>query len=106
MPVYEYDCGACGSFETLAPISQFDQPQPCPGCGSDAPRALLSVPMLAIMPASRRRAFAVNERSANTPETSRRSGRHPSDCVCCKTVVPNTKAKKTFPGRRPWMISH
>lgn len=106
MPVYEYECPTCGGFETIAPIAAFDQPQPCPECAEAAPRALLSAPMLAIMGSARRRAFATNERSANAPDTSRRTGRHPSGCGCCKPLVPTASVKKSFPGKRPWMIGH
>jgi putative FmdB family regulatory protein len=106
MPVYEYECAACGGFETIAPMAQFDHPQPCPDCGGPSARALLSVPMLAIMGSARRNAFATNERSAHAPETSRRTGKHPSGCGCCKPVVPNANVKKSFPGKRPWMIGH
>ena len=106
MPVYEYDCAACGAFEDFAPMADYDQPRSCPACGSAAPRALLSVPMLATMGAARRRAYGVNERSANAPETTRGSGRHPATCGCCKPVVPKAGGAKTFPGKRPWMIGH
>ncbi|MHB1304896.1 MAG: FmdB family zinc ribbon protein [Acidiphilium sp.] len=105
MPVYEYECARCGAFEASAPLAAYDQPRSCPGCGAPAPRGIAS-PLLAIMNGSRRAAFATNEKSANAPETSRRSGRHPSGCGCCKPVVPGGAAKKSFPGTRPWMIGH
>lgn len=104
MPLYEYECTTCGSFETIAVIAQFDQSQPCPDCGDQAPRTLLSAPMLALMGEAQRNAHVTNERSASAPETSRRTGKHPAACGCCKPLVPT--AKKPVPGNRPWMIGH
>src|SRR5262249_10089248 len=40
MPTYDYDCGRCGPFSESHPMAEFDRPQPCPGCGDSAPRAL------------------------------------------------------------------
>jgi putative FmdB family regulatory protein len=105
MPLYAYDCLACGDFSAFAPLARYDQPAPCPDCGEASPRAGLSVPMLAGMDASRFKAHAVNEKSAHAPETSTRTGRHPSGCGCCKPAA-RTTAAKSFPGTRPWMIGH
>jgi putative FmdB family regulatory protein len=106
MPVYAFQRSVCGDFESIAPVAQFDQPQPCPDCADLSPRALLSASMLAMMGSAQRNAFAINERSANAPETLRRSGRHPASCGCCRPVVPNASVKKSFPGKCPWMIVH
>lgn len=105
MPIYDYACASCGGFAAFVPVARFDQAEPCPGCGAAAPRAGLSVPMLAGMERSRFAAHAVNERSADAPERSARSGRHPASCKCCRPK-PTGAAAKSFPGTRPWMISH
>ena len=108
MPVYDYECASCGTFDALAPMAEYKRCQPCPGCGAAAERVLIRAPMLTTLSAARRNAFAVNERSAHAPDTSRRSGRHPAGCGCCKpkTKADGETANKSFPGRRPWMISH
>ena len=41
MPVYEYVCIACRSrFERLRSMDTFQEPSPCPDCGTLAARAL------------------------------------------------------------------
>jgi putative FmdB family regulatory protein len=117
MPIYDYLCRSCGPFTEMRPMAQSDQPHECPGCGYDAPRAYLTAPYLAGMSAERRLAHATNERSASAPATlsALRQG-HGSGCGCCsgKSLRYNkgqrTKASpepaKSFPSRRPWMLSH
>jgi len=106
MPEYDYLCPDCGPFTAIRPMAEFKAPQPCGGCGANAPRAILTAPALSAMDGARRNAFATNERSANAPT---RSTSHPSGCGCCK---PSGKLKaesvsaKSFLGQRPWMISH
>lgn len=109
MPVYDYSCEDCGTFTAFRPMSAFRDPCACPDCGADAQRAFLSAPALAGMDPNRRRAMATNERSRNEPK---RSAAHPSGCSCCsgaklssRTAVSPSGAK-SFPGARPWAISH
>lgn len=108
MPVYDYLCDGCGPFTALRPMSEFQTPQPCEGCGNLARRAMLTAPGLAGMDAGQRRAHATNERSANAPTKAKR---HPASCGCCtsrgsKPRVAEAVAAKSFPAARPWMISH
>jgi putative FmdB family regulatory protein len=105
MPEYDYLCPDCGPFSAIRPMAEFQAPQPCEGCGAPSPRALLTAPALSSMDAGRRNAFATNERSANAPT------RHPSGCGCCvtpasKKLKAESVGVKSFPGQRPWMISH
>jgi putative FmdB family regulatory protein len=115
VPVYEYACAGCGDFTALRPMAAYREPQPCPGCGVPAPRVLLTAPACASMPAAERRAHAVNERSAHAPRTAVADAvggrkKHGLGCACCAgsrgsaTMLPS--GEKTFPSKRPWMISH
>lgn len=113
MPVYEYDCGRCGAFAALRPMAEFADPQPCPDCGSPAPRVLLTAPMLATMDAGKRSAIATNERSAHAPKRLSASAGHGPNCGCCgsgnrrgRKTVRAADGSKSFPNSRPWMISH
>lgn len=111
MPVYEYACERCGGFAAARPMSQYREPQPCPGCGAPAPRALLTAPAFSAMPAAARVAHATNERSANAPRTSAETGKgHGAGCGCCSggrsSTVKTPDGAKAFPDKRPWMISH
>lgn len=112
MPLYEYECAACGPFEAVRPMAQYDQPHACPDCGVQAPRAFLTAPNLAGMPAALRQAHATNERSAHEPRQSRAG--HGPNCGCCgskgsaarSAVKRSPDGAKSFPSKRPWMISH
>jgi putative FmdB family regulatory protein len=115
MPVYDYLCERCGPFSDMRPMADCDRPNACPRCGRAAPRAFLTAPYLAAMPAGRRLAHATNERSAHAPATlSRMKASHGAGCGCCsgQSLHAGTRGKsgesgaKSFPGSRPWMISH
>lgn len=113
MPTYDYRCDDCGGFDALRSVSQRDLPADCPDCGGASPRVMSGAPRLALMADGTRRAIAVNERAAHEPK---RSGdyprlRHPSGCGCCSgakrgATVTAPNGAKTFPTKRPWMISH
>jgi putative FmdB family regulatory protein len=110
MPLYDYACERCGSFTALRPMAAYQEPCACPTCGAEAPRVLLTAPAFLGMNEATRRAHAVNERSAHEP---RRSQAHGPGCGggCCRGPARSGAAvspggAKSFPGRRPWMISH
>ncbi|HEY1542846.1 MAG TPA: zinc ribbon domain-containing protein [Xanthobacteraceae bacterium] len=129
MPVYDYECESCGPFTFMRPMAQCDRPARCPHCGGKAPRAFLTAPYFA-MQAERRRAHAANEQSANAPRLlSEMGGPHAAGCSCCAATSALRRGKgearsggkgktwsnartdaktgaKSFPGARPWMISH
>jgi len=110
MPVYEYVCNTCGPFTRMRPMSEYDLPSDCPQCRARAPRVLLTAPQCLDMSPQSRRAHAVNERSVNAPGVhSSLKVVHGAGCGCC--VTSNSKlrhknAAKSFPFRRPWMLSH
>jgi len=116
MPIYEYDCPDCGDFTALKPLARFREPEPCPVCGIPAARVLLSPPGLPLVSAGVRQSHARNERSRHEPRYSsaaeRAAGGHGSGCACCKPGAKSAQAQqaangaKSFPGKRPWMISH
>ncbi|HUC49861.1 MAG TPA: zinc ribbon domain-containing protein [Xanthobacteraceae bacterium] len=112
MPVYDYDCRRCGPFTTMRPMAESDRPAECPHCGRDAARAFFTAPYFAAMPAERRSAHAANERSAHAPlRLANLGGRHGSGCDCCRqrstrSATDRKNGAKSFPGRRPWMLSH
>ncbi|WP_420566760.1 FmdB family zinc ribbon protein [Thalassovita sp.] len=109
MPVYEYWCDDCGPFESLVPMSKFSEPCACPVCALPAPRVMMTAPKLSVMDSGRRHAHETNERSADSP----RKSSHGPGCGCCgggekknsKTLY-RPDGSKSFPTKRPWMISH
>ncbi|MGL4231727.1 MAG: FmdB family zinc ribbon protein [Casimicrobium sp.] len=116
MPVYDYVCASCGDFDALRSIAARNEPVACPHCTQPSPRTFAVAPHLACMDSNTREAMSVNERSAHEPRSSREGTyarwRHPAGCGCCtpgarrtKTLVSSDGAK-SFPTKRPWMISH
>jgi putative FmdB family regulatory protein len=111
MPVYDYECEHCGVFTAMRPMAECERTHECPGCGVDAPRAFLTAPFFSAMSAERRTAHATNERSAHAPRVLNGAAKHSTACKCC---APTSRAKtgktprsaKSFPSRRPWMLSH
>ena len=115
MPVYDYLCPHCGSFEQLRPLAQSAQDADCPDCGSAAPR-MVSAPRLSILSPHKRQAHETNERSRHEPRVSKK----PSCCAqgTCSShgggSAPSKGAasdagpalKQQAGVRRPWMISH
>jgi len=114
MPIYDYECSACGPFREMRPMSMAGEDCACPVCTTPSPRSLGAMPFLATMEAGRRQAFSTNERASNEPMSSKsdRAKRlHGVNCGCCKpgtksSAVFRADGSKTFPSRRPWMISH
>lgn len=117
MPTYDYDCEGCGSFDALRSIARRDDDAACPSCGVLARRFLAGAPGLASVSTASRRAIETNERSASSPRSSRDMAggyqrlKHPSGCGCCRpgirsATVRSPSGAKSFPAKRPWMISH
>jgi len=112
MPVYEYRCDACGPFTQMRPMAEYEQPTPCPACGTAAPRVILTAPHCSTLSTQSRLAHATNERSAHAPRTlSSMKGAHAAGCTCCsgrssRMVRRGKNGSKSFPTSRPWMLSH
>ncbi|MEO8297857.1 MAG: zinc ribbon domain-containing protein [Burkholderiales bacterium] len=117
MPTYDYACPDCGGFDALRSLAARDEPAVCPACGTPSQRVFVSAPRLACLSSDTRLALATNERSAHAPISSKDLGsygrmRHPAGCGCCSsatkraTTVTTANGAKTFPSKRPWMISH
>ena len=69
MPTYQYECADCGPFSGVRPMSEYNRPQPCPGCGRDAPRLLTAA------------AIGGGARAAEAGAAPVRA--HPGGCACC-----------------------
>ncbi|PVB59869.1 zinc ribbon domain-containing protein [Labrenzia sp. 011] len=124
MPVYDYLCASCGPITAQRPMSAHADPIKCPACSQEAPRALLRAPNMPGLSTELRTAHERNETARHNPAFSTKSGRedrakearkrHPSGCSCCSgskgnfrsSAVYKADGSKTFPSKRPWMISH
>lgn len=113
MPTYEYACERCGEFTAMRRMSERNEPCTCPVCGARAERVILSAPAMWSMAAGDRTAHATNERARHAPRTSEEyaaTHKHGPGCGCgggaSRTTVTAPDGAKTFPTKRPWMISH
>ena len=113
MPLYEYECEACGVFTGFRSMSQSSEPLNCE-CGALSTR-IISASKLAVIDKTQRVAHERNEKSAHHPNFKTRSSCGCSGAHTCNTsggakVNPETgeaglqmQTKKTA---RPWMLSH
>ncbi|MEM6941922.1 MAG: zinc ribbon domain-containing protein [Pseudomonadota bacterium] len=106
MPVYQYTCATCGTFEQNASISQFADPCDCPTCGAVSPRNLLSVPQLSRVASTARSAHMVNERASDAPKRASTTGMRPTGPKIRARSQTHPDGSKSTPSARPWMLSH
>jgi len=112
MPMYDYLCKRCGPFTLMRPMAECELEADCPACARSSPRIIMTAPQLSTLSHERRSAAAANERSAHAPRTlSEVKTAHRPGCACCigKQSRPGRHGRngaKSFPAKRPWMISH
>ena len=107
MPLYDFECAACGPFEAFLPSSERNLPRACPACSQPMQR-LISAPRLQSMNSHQRKAHETNERSAHEPKVSQgHSCCSSGSCQHKPRADGQPPALKQQSGpRRPWMISH
>lgn len=71
MPVYDFVCGTCGTFEQRRSFAEASEAAACPSCGGEA-RRVYSMPNTRRMPAGLSKAMDRAEGSAYEPEVARR----------------------------------
>ena len=91
MPVYNYDCGECGTFTAMRPMTEYRSPCTCPTCGYSALRASLSAPSLAGMDSASRNPIASSRHGTTVV--------HPAGCGCCVRRMPFPSALSANGGR-------
>jgi putative FmdB family regulatory protein len=80
MPIYDYECAACGPYRRMRKMSEASAACACPVCGEPG-RKLVMAPYVADMKPHTRIAHARNEKSAHEPRVVRR-GEGSSDWPC------------------------
>jgi putative FmdB family regulatory protein len=108
MPVYEFECAKCGSFDEIRSLEQSRAAASCPYCGSSSPR-VFSIVNLRSMNPTNRIAHERNERSAHAPHVCG-SGCSHSHAKSKPKVNPKTGKPalqySTKQNSRPWMLGH
>jgi putative FmdB family regulatory protein len=88
MPIYEYDCPACGPFDLWRPMADSSSPAPCQQCNAPAARVLSAVAQVRGLGRSR-------------PAAEPRLVKRNLDPPPAPPKKPHTHAAD-----RPWMIGH
>jgi putative FmdB family regulatory protein len=99
MALYGYVYESCGPFEEWAAIAVAAEPCACPGCGATSERQL-SVPNLALMNSSLRRALQRGDHTATDPRVVERN--HLAGCGCSMCSL----RRGPKPSSRRWAIGH
>jgi len=105
MPVYEYLCETHGPFTATRPISAYADPCDCPICGVASRRVMLTAPSLGARDAARSKAYAVNERAADSPRRASELGDPVRPQRKSKRTVVAPDGSKCIPSARPWSLS-
>ena len=114
MPLYNYECKACGPFMSFHLMDDRNTPTSCPDCRRVA-RRVVSAPNLAMMNSNTRKAHAINERSRYEPRVSdSRTGHNcGTGCGCKPSKRKPARKPDGTPalhaprqGNRPWMLGH
>ena len=92
MPIYEYDCRACGPFSDARPMAASALPAPCPRCARQSPRVLSAT---AIGHGARTR------RPRAEPSLVVKERRPPK-----VSKVDPLRRPRPDRGGRPWMLGH
>ncbi|MDQ2963647.1 MAG: zinc ribbon domain-containing protein [Pseudomonadota bacterium] len=103
MPIYDYYCAACGSFEQRRPMKESGEPAACPVCHALSAR-VLTAPSLNLMKGSDRKAEERNEKSAHAPDVVHRLGPEASDRR--HPAHHRSRDYKPHKPTRPWMVGH
>src|SRR5215212_7747696 len=97
MPIYEYACHPCGTFEQWRAFSQANDPAYCPSCGRSA-RRVYSAPNLVKTPKAISTVRDRSERSAEAPEVVTKPKAHGPEAASTSHLRRNHG--------RPWQLGH
>ncbi|MBO9354753.1 zinc ribbon domain-containing protein [Bordetella petrii] len=83
MPIYEYQCAACGRFSALRKLADYQQDVACPACGADSPRVVTHAAWTGS--SARQRQYDASAPPARSGSAG--SGAHGLSCSCCAQGV-------------------
>jgi putative FmdB family regulatory protein len=122
MPLYDYQCGRCGTFSVWRAMEDRNLSVRCPQCHKVSARAI-SAPNLSLMSAPRRQAHSRNEKSQHEPavrtshhcasgcgcgrpeKNSRNTRPHSSAAAAGSSKTPRLQSSRKK-NSRPWMLGH
>ena len=89
MPLYDYDCDRCGSFEVWHKMAETSVPRACPDCSAIATR-IFTAPNISLGSGS-----LLAKVGSSDPRLVKRQS---------EPAKPTNQSAK--PGGRPWMLGH
>ena len=98
MPIYEYECEACGPFAHGRPMAESTLPSACPTCAASAPRVLSATAIASGRGGSARRRDRTEPALVTVKERREPAKKRPVDPL-------KVKAGRHGPDR-PWMVGH
>ena len=105
MPLYEYECGSCGSFKEFQSMSRWLDPVDCPDCGELSDRTI-SAPQISNVNPHTKIAHQRNEKSADQPlVVKKKPHQHGAACGHSHGHAHKHPTHSHGPSR-PWMIGH
>ncbi|HEY0009227.1 MAG TPA: zinc ribbon domain-containing protein [Tepidisphaeraceae bacterium] len=110
MPLYEFECEECGTFDVFRPLSRAGEAAACPTCAAEASRVWCA-PAVAAMSPLQRNAAERNEKSRHDPHVCK------TGCGCSgrkKKPAPTNqeldqlggRTRHVYKGSRPWVLEH
>lgn len=105
MPMYDYRCKNCGTFESMTPLERSDDEAPCPRCGSAAPR-LLSAPRFFRPFSGIRHEVLRRSEKGRDPKVVREGEGSPLTGSSIHNASCGCGHGHTDSGYPPWMLKH
>ncbi|HEX8341260.1 MAG TPA: zinc ribbon domain-containing protein [Tepidisphaeraceae bacterium] len=109
MPLYEFQCSECGSFDVFRPISRAAEPVACPTCDAEATRVWCA-PAVASLSPLQRSAAERNEKSRHEPHMCKTGcgcgGRRQAPAPTAESDKLGGRTRHAYTGSRPWVVEH
>lgn len=94
MPIYGYACPSCAhEFDRRLPISQYNEPQPCPECGTEAKKQISAPNFNLVGDDWPGKANRINSQMAE--KNKRLSARQAANHGAPARLVPNVEGERT-----------
>ena len=99
MPLYEYDCKQCGSFESFISIQHYKNITECPTCDNDSYRKY-NQPNIYNTTTTYRKARGINEKNQESPRVETIHQRHDHNHSHSHSHAHHHVS------HTPWMVGH
>lgn len=107
MPIYEFECGGCGTFEVSRPMAALRPVEPCPRCRAEAPRVFSAFGLLRGKSQQGGARAGSGEPGAPKVVRSAAAGEERNEARTRRKAAPEARSQLQAAGHgRPWMMGH